>query len=172
MSEVTTPKLLFSEDQVNELVEARQGRWLAERRLEDAAPSALSINIRSAITKLKDMEGEVIDKHKQAIVAWKKSYKLYAEAIGKNPGSQTIQKPGEQPKLPAGIEHIRAYVRAFSTLTVDKIKIPKTEWISIFKDASQAIADARALRDSHVAYISGAASISYPSNTLTTTYRQ
>ena len=152
----TKEKLLFSEDQVDVLVEAKLARKLTEDKLADATPQTITITRKTAIEKLKDIEKEIIKKHGQAVIAWKKAYRLYADHIQKNPGSKAVNEPKDEPKLGGGIENVKAWIRALEVVPEEKIKISRSEWIQIFKDAGMAIATMRAERDKYIMFVSGA----------------
>jgi hypothetical protein len=156
---MTTSKIevLFSEVQVDTLVEARYNEKLARDELRDALPNTVTINIDAAVKKLKEMEAEVGKKHGESVKSWRKAFKLYTDFISKNPGSKSVNDPGTQPAVPRSIEDIRAWIRSFEVLGDTKtLKLPRDQWVKIFRDASQAIADARAQRDMYFGLVSGA----------------
>ena len=148
-------KLLFSEGQVNQLVEAKVKVFQIEERLRDAAPQTVEVDVKVLLTKLKEMEQDVVKKHQQAVRAWRKAFNLYTEFLKKNPGSQVVNSPGAAPKLGDRIENIRAFIRGYEAITPKTIKLGLADWIKLFHDASQAVAEMRAIRDNYVVAVSG-----------------
>lgn len=158
-----TPKPLFSEEQVSDLVEARMRAWTAEQKLADEPPKTVTVVRTKVLEKLHEVETDVLKKHGEAMQAWKKAVKLYTGHLQKNPGSKAVNDPGPKPELGPHIENIRAWIRAFECLADPTdapdghIRVSSERWVQIFKDASMAIADMRAKREAYVATVSGLA---------------
>ena len=173
-------RALFSEDQVTRIVNAEVAKeklqWQIEkerldREREDSPPETVLIDRKIALAKFREMEKEILDKHRQAVVAWKKAYALYSDVLKKNPGSNIMNAPGKAPELGKGIENLRGTIRAYDCLTDEKMRIARSEWLQTFRDASQAIAEMRAIRDNYFTLVSGASvNLATMSNTGTNTF--
>lgn len=152
----TDEHVLFSENQVSELVEAKNERWIAEQRLLDEPPKTILINRKQAISKLQGMEQEIIKKHGQATRAWRKAFDVYVKFLKENPGSRAMNSPGNQPLLTSRIETVRSWIRSLDCLDSEGVVLSRSDWRQLFTEGSQAIAEARQQRDTYYAYTSGA----------------
>ena len=159
-------ELLFSENQVSALVESRIDAWVARKQLSDNPPQTITVTVKTVLAKFREMEADILKKHAQATKAWRKAFALYTEFLKKNPGSKALNEPGGIPRLGSGIEALRARIRAFEVTPETTLKISKTEWTELFKEASLAIADMRRTRDDYNAFTSGATTFLNTSTTL------
>ncbi len=158
---------LFSEQQVNQLVEAKVKVFNLETQLRDNPPQTVTVDVKALLSKLKEMEADIIKKHQQALKAWRRAVNIYADFLKKNPGSRALNPPDTAPKLGSKIEIVRGWIRAYEVITDKTTKLSMADWTKLFQDASSAVADMRALRDSYSVYVSGATTLSL-SNTATT----
>ncbi len=152
-------KLLFSEDQVNTIVEAKFAMKLAELKFMDEPPKTVRVVRSKMISLLEETEKEIVKKHDEAMMAWKKAYEIYGKFLSEHPGTQGVSSPGYKPAMPQQTEKIRAWVRALKCLENDDsvVTLTKEQWISLFLESVSAISEMQSKQNEYTNWCTGSA---------------
>lgn len=151
-------RLLFSENQVNTMVDAKLNLRLMELKLADNPPNSVNIVKSRMLTQLKVAEDEIINRHKEATVAWKNAYDNYTQlVVRKIFKTKGVPDPGPAPKIPFQIENLRAWTRALNCLPENQntITLRNEALISIFIESGNAISNLKSKTKDYMFYCTG-----------------
>ena len=151
-------KLLFSESQVNQLVDAKLNFKLIELKLADNPPNSATVVKSKMLVQLKVAEEEIINRHKEATMAWKSAYDNYTQlVVRKIFKTKGVPDPGPAPKIPLQIESLRAWTRALNCLPDNQsnITLKNSDLVSIFMESANAISFLKDKTKDYMFYCTG-----------------